>query len=73
MNGGVCVSSGGYVQKFALKIGAVFASGAYDLLLILLDLAIIFTPAGDIIHKAFEGLALGGKLALAGICIIDVV
>lgn len=54
-------------------MGAVFASGAYDLLLILLDLAIIFTPAGDIIHKAFEGLALGGKLALAGICIIDVV
>lgn len=59
-------------QKFALKLGAASASGAYDLPPVPLDSAIIFAPVGDIIPKALEGLAPGGTLALAGIHMTDV-
>ncbi|GAF41624.1 alcohol dehydrogenase [Agrilactobacillus composti DSM 18527 = JCM 14202] len=59
-------------RKFALKLGATSAQGAYDLPPVPLDSAIIFAPVGDIVPKALEGLAPGGTLAMAGIHMTDV-
>lgn len=66
------LTRGEHAQKLALKLGASSAAGAYDLPPELLDSAIIFAPAGEIIPKALEGLKPGGTLALAGIHMSDV-
>ncbi len=59
-------------QKFALKLGAKSAGGAYDLPPVKLDSSIIFAPVGDIVPKALEGLDKGGTLACAGIHMTDI-
>ena len=59
-------------QQFARQLGCASAQGAYDQTPVLLDSAIMFAPAGQMIPKALENLAPGGTLALAGIHMSDV-
>ncbi len=59
-------------RKFALKLGAASANGAYDLPPVKLDSAIIYAPVGDIVPKALEALKPGGTLAMAGIHSTDI-
>lgn len=63
---------GADAQRFALELGAASANGAYDLPPVPLDSAIMFSPAGQMVPTALEGLAPGGTLALAGIHLSDV-
>ncbi|MEO6998983.1 MAG: zinc-dependent alcohol dehydrogenase family protein [Terracoccus sp.] len=65
------LSRGEGARRFALQLGAASAGHAKDLPPVLLDSAIIFAPAGDIVPFALEALAPGGTLALAGIHMSD--
>ncbi len=66
------LTRGDAARALALRLGAVFAGEARDLPPVLLDSAIIFAPAGDIVPYALEALAPGGTLALAGIHMTDI-
>jgi propanol-preferring alcohol dehydrogenase len=59
-------------QRLALALGASSASGAGDPPPCLLDGAILFAPAGDLVPVALEALDRGGRLAIAGIHLTDV-
>lgn len=59
-------------QQFALKLGCASAQGAYDKSPVLLDSAIMFSPAGQMVPNALANLVPGGTLALAGIHLSDV-
>ena len=54
-------------QRLALNLGAVWAGGTIDEPPALLDSAIIFAPAGEIVPAALKALKKGGTLALGGI------
>jgi alcohol dehydrogenase, propanol-preferring len=54
-------------QKLAIELGAIWAGGAVDPPPHLLDSAIIFAPAGEIVPAALKALKKGGTLALGGI------
>lgn len=66
------LTRGDAARALALRLGAVSAGEARDLPPVLLDSAIIFAPAGDIVPYALEALAPGGTLALAGIHMTDI-
>lgn len=53
--------------RLAKKMGAVWCGGVHDPPPDLLDRAIIFAPAGEIVPGALRALKKGGTLALAGI------
>lgn len=59
-------------QKLALDLGATSASGAADRPPELLDAAILFAPAGELVPAALAALAPGGTLAIAGIHLSDI-
>jgi propanol-preferring alcohol dehydrogenase len=54
-------------QQMARDLGAVFASAAEEMPKGVLDAAIIFAPAGELVPLALQALDRGGKLILAGI------
>jgi propanol-preferring alcohol dehydrogenase len=54
-------------QRLALELGAAWAGGTVDAPPALLDAAIIFAPAGEIVPAALKALRKGGTLALGGI------
>ena len=54
-------------QELARRLGAAWVGGPSDAPPRLLDSAIIFAPAGDLVPPALEALDRGGTLALAGI------
>lgn len=54
-------------QELARKLGAVWVGQAQDTPPALLDSAIIFAPAGNLVPEALRVLDKGGTLALAGI------
>ena len=54
-------------QKLARELGAAWAGGTVDPPPVLLDSAIIFAPAGEIVPAALKALKKGGTLALGGI------
>ncbi|MEU4211816.1 zinc-dependent alcohol dehydrogenase family protein [Streptomyces sp. NPDC026206] len=54
-------------RRLALELGAASAGGAHDAPPELLDAAILFAPAGDLVPVALEALDRGGTLAVAGI------
>jgi alcohol dehydrogenase, propanol-preferring len=54
-------------QAFARDEGAVWAGGTDSALPELLDAAIIFAPAGDLVPRALGALAKGGVVVCAGI------
>ncbi|MDO6429513.1 zinc-dependent alcohol dehydrogenase family protein [Flavitalea sp. BT771] len=54
-------------QEFALAQGAVWAGGASDVPPALLDAAIIFAPAGELIPLALRSIDKGGVVVCGGI------
>jgi len=54
-------------QRLALELGAAWAGGTLDSPPALLDAAILFAPAGEIVPAALKALRKGGTLVLGGI------
>jgi len=54
-------------QRLALELGAVWTGGTLDAPPALLDAAIVFAPAGEIVPAALKALRKGGTLVLGGI------
>ena len=54
-------------QKLAEELGAVWVGDTFDAPTVLLDAAIIFAPAGEIVPAALKALDRGGTLVLGGI------
>lgn len=59
-------------QKFALKMGAVWAGDSGQSPPCKLDAAIIFAPAGELIPAALQALDKGGVVVCAGIHMSDI-
>jgi propanol-preferring alcohol dehydrogenase len=59
-------------RGLAEALGATFVGGSEDTPPVLLDSAIIFAPAGDLVPVALRALLPGGTLALAGIHMSDI-
>ncbi|MCM8610888.1 zinc-dependent alcohol dehydrogenase family protein [Accumulibacter sp.] len=54
-------------QEFARSLGAVWAGGADEPPPQLMDAAILFAPAGELVPQALRGLRKGGTVVCAGI------
>jgi propanol-preferring alcohol dehydrogenase len=59
-------------RALARELGAVFVGDAADRPPVLLDAAILFAPAGELVPVALEALDSGGRLVIAGIHLSDV-
>jgi len=59
-------------RSLATELGVSFVGGPEDTPPVLLDSAIIFAPAGDLVPVALRALLPGGTLALAGIHMSDI-
>lgn len=59
-------------QRLAVELGVDSVSGAFDAPPELLDGAIIFAPAGEIVPVALSALDSGGTVAVAGIHMTDI-
>jgi len=59
-------------QAFARSLGAVWAGGTDEAAPVLLDAAIIFAPAGDLVPLALRAVAKGGRVVCAGIHMSDI-
>ncbi|MCH9697727.1 MAG: zinc-dependent alcohol dehydrogenase family protein [Gammaproteobacteria bacterium] len=59
-------------QQFALKLGATWVGSSEQSLPDLLDAAIIFAPAGQLIPAALKAIKPGGKVICAGIHMSDI-
>lgn len=59
-------------QQFAKQLGAVWAGGSNDAPPELLDAAIIFAPAGELVPQALRAVAKGGKVICGGIHMSDI-
>lgn len=59
-------------QRFALDLGAVWAGESESAPPALLDAAIIFAPAGELVPKALRATAKGGIVVCAGIHMSDI-
>jgi alcohol dehydrogenase, propanol-preferring len=54
-------------QKFARRLGAVWAGGSSELPPVKLDAAMIFAPAGELVPQALRALKKGGTVVCGGI------
>ena len=54
-------------QKFARRLGAVWAGSSSELPPVKLDAAIIFAPAGELVPQALRALKKGGTVVCGGI------
>jgi len=54
-------------RQLALQLGAAWVGEAHDRPPRLLDAAVVFAPAGPIVHAALRALRKGGTVSLAGI------
>jgi propanol-preferring alcohol dehydrogenase len=59
-------------RALAAELGACFAGGAAEPPPVLLDAAIVFAPAGELVPAALAALDKGGTLVLGGIHMSDV-
>jgi propanol-preferring alcohol dehydrogenase len=59
-------------QKFALSLGAVWAGDSSVLPPELLDAAIIFAPAGQLVPQALRAVVKGGTVVCGGIHMSDI-
>lgn len=59
-------------QEFAKKLGAAWAGGSNQTPPELLDAALIFAPAGELVPQALKVLKKGGKVICAGIHMSDI-
>jgi len=54
-------------RRLAMELGAAWSGGGMDMPPALLDAAIIFAPAGELVPAALRALKKGGTVALGGI------
>lgn len=66
------LTRGERARALALELGAASVGGPADPPPVLLDSAIVFAPAGELVPPALEALAPAGTLALAGIHMSDI-
>ncbi len=59
-------------QKLALELGATWAGGAVEPPSELLDAAIVFAPAGELVPAALAAVTRGGTVVLGGIHMSDI-
>jgi propanol-preferring alcohol dehydrogenase len=59
-------------QKFAIKLGAIWAGASNETPPDKLDAAIIFAPAGNLIPEALKNLEKGGAVVCGGIHMTDI-
>lgn len=59
-------------QAMALSLGAVWAGSSDDAPPVLLDAAIIFAPAGELVPAALKAVAKGGRVVCGGIHMSDI-
>ncbi len=59
-------------QNFAKKLGAIWAGGSNELPDVMLDAALIFAPAGEVIPQALKAVKKGGSVICAGIHMSDI-
>jgi alcohol dehydrogenase, propanol-preferring len=59
-------------QNFARSLGAVWAGGSEDTPPQLLDAAIIFAPAGELVPAALRAVKKGGRVVCGGIHMSDI-
>jgi propanol-preferring alcohol dehydrogenase len=59
-------------QALATELGAAWVGGTFDRPPVVLDAAIVFAPAGEIVPAALAALDKGGALVLGGIHMSDV-
>ncbi|HHP50724.1 MAG TPA: zinc-binding alcohol dehydrogenase family protein [Moorella mulderi] len=59
-------------QRFALKMGAVWAGSSLDIPPVKLDAAIIFAPVGELVPLALKAVAKGGTVVCGGIYMSDI-
>ena len=59
-------------QKFARRLGAVWAGGSSELPPVKLDAAIIFAPVGELVPQALRALKKGGTVVCGGIHMTDI-
>jgi alcohol dehydrogenase, propanol-preferring len=59
-------------QTFARSLGAVWAGGSEDAPPELLDAAIIFAPAGELVPAALKAVKKGGRVVCGGIHMSDI-
>lgn len=59
-------------QDFALSLGAVYAGPSNEAVPELLDAAIIFAPAGELIPRALRAVRKGGTVVCGGIHMSDI-
>lgn len=65
-------SRGGVHREHAMELGASWVGDSFERPPRLLDAAILFAPAGELVPPAMECLDRGGTLAIAGIHLSDV-
>jgi propanol-preferring alcohol dehydrogenase len=59
-------------QQLARELGAAWVGSAEDVPPALADSAIVFAPAGALVHSALKAVRKGGTVALAGIAMSDI-
>jgi alcohol dehydrogenase, propanol-preferring len=59
-------------EKFAVKLGAVWAGGSNELPPVKLDAAIIFAPVGALVPQVLRAVGKGGKVVCGGIHMSDI-
>jgi propanol-preferring alcohol dehydrogenase len=59
-------------NQFALSLGAVWAGGSNELPPKMLDAAIIFAPAGELVPQALKAVGKGGVVVCGGIHMSDI-
>ncbi|HCL66480.1 MAG TPA: alcohol dehydrogenase [Rhizobium sp.] len=59
-------------QAMAISLGAIWAGSSDDAPPVLLDAAIIFAPAGELVPAALKAVAKGGRVVCGGIHMSDI-
>ena len=59
-------------RELAVELGAAWVGGSFDTPPEMLDAAILFAPAGELVPPALEALDRGATLAVAGIHLSDI-
>src|SRR5262245_39554921 len=68
----VCTRDRARHQALAAELGATWVGDAADAPPVPLDAAIIFAPAGELVHTALAAVAKGGTVVLGGIHMSDI-
>jgi propanol-preferring alcohol dehydrogenase len=68
----VCTRDRNKHQQLAAELGARWVGGAAEPPPVPLDAAVIFAPAGELVHAALAAVAPGGTVVLAGIHMSDI-